>query len=266
MEEKNVLRFLILFLTFLCCLVSQAAEQSNKAVTPKYVEPTSQDLEKGKALFSDSIKRAEALSKSSLFLDDIRKERENLRGVPIVLPPPSSINLDEMFMEKGSTKRWLSKVMEGHQNMSLAEKGTQSSRVPIVLVSQSMGDEALLDYIREAKKIGAVTALRGVVGDLKETVKKLRDLAKKGGGGIVIDPTLFRRFDVTQIPTLIMPTESLKPCKNEGCETPDHIKASGHVTIEYFLELVSRVGDEFERRQADQWLGLMRKNTKEPSS
>lgn len=255
-------KMLVLFLSF----NSEAAEKSNDNITPQYVEPTKEEIDRGKSLFSDSIKKADELSKSSLFLDDIRKERENLRGVPVVLPPPSSIDFDEMFMQKGSAKRWLSKVMEGHQNMSLAEQGDLSSRAPIILVSQSMGDAVLVDYIREAKKIGAVTALRGVVGDLKETIQKLRELAKKGGGGIVIDPTLFRRFEVTQVPTLIMPTEPLKACKNEGCETPNHIKATGHVTIEYFLDLVSRVGDDSERSQADQWLNLMRRSEKEPNS
>jgi type-F conjugative transfer system pilin assembly protein TrbC len=265
MEEENVLRILTM-LVLLGHQALQAGEQSGVEVTPKYAEPTQEELVKGKRLFSESIKKAETLSKSSEFLADIQKERENLRSVPVVLPPPSNLNVNELFMERGSTKRWLEKAQEGYQNMSLVDQGGPSNRAPIVLVSLSMGEAALVEYVREAKKIGAVTALRGVVGDLKETVKMLRDLAKKAGGGIVIDPTLFRRFEITEVPTLVMPTESLKPCLKGECETPPHIKASGHVTIEYFLELVGRVGSEQEQAQANDWLQQMRRNQKDGNS
>ncbi len=141
-----------------------------------------------------------------------------------------------------------------------------SDKCPIVLVSFSMPDNQLKALITEAHKVGAVVAIRGLVNDdFKQTLIKLRQLTntntdslEQGNnsqiGGIIIDPTLFRRFSVSTVPTFILPLESLQPCTEQGCVVPEHVQATGSATLKYFLDLVARTGSKAEQQAAQVWL------------
>ena len=94
--------------------------------------------------------------------------------------------------------------------------------------------------------------------DFTKTFQAIRQLDAKRGSALV-DPTLFERFKVTQVPTFIVPLEPIKACEsNNQCDVPRHIKAAGDVSLDYVLELVQRSGSVEEKRVASNYLGMIR--------
>lgn len=123
---------------------------------------------------------------------------------------------------------------------------------PLVFVSFSMPESLIVDYLQEAQRMNAQVVLRGAEdGDLLATIQKIQKLiARHKTQGFFIDPTLFRRFKVTHVPTLVLPLEPLKPCQSEQCEAPKYAKASGNISIHAFLKTVARLGHDDEQRKA----------------
>lgn len=127
----------------------------------------------------------------------------------------------------------------------------QEAIAPIVLVSQSMPKSSLQALLKQANKYQAMVVVRGLPeGDLIEEINQLRKLAEGSGSGFAIDPTLFTRFQVDTVPTFILPMTPLEPCTELGCTTPRHVKATGDVSIGYFLELITRLGQADEKSLA----------------
>ena len=109
--------------------------------------------------------------------------------------------------------------------------------------------------MKRPTKLGAAVAIRGLIDDdFQKTLIKLKQLAGDKDSGVLIDPTLFRRFEVTAAPTFVMPLDPLQQCTNQGCPTPRHVKATGSSTLQYFLDLVARTGDVNEKAEAKAWL------------
>tara|TARA_B110000977_G_scaffold146445_1_gene185713 strand:+ start:610 stop:963 length:354 start_codon:yes stop_codon:yes gene_type:complete len=101
------------------------------------------------------------------------------------------------------------------------------------------------------KEYEALVVVRGLPnGEFLDEVHKLQRIAEGTGTGLAIDPTLFKRFNVTSVPAFVLPLTPLIPCTENGCSTPEHVKATGDVTIRYFLELIERVGTDAEKEIA----------------
>ncbi|MCE3237357.1 MAG: putative type-F conjugative transfer system pilin assembly protein TrbC [Gammaproteobacteria bacterium] len=75
----------------------------------------------------------------------------------------------------------------------------------IIFVSFSMPKESLREWIEAGEMIHAPLVLRGLVNNsFKETVKKVNELIQNNHGGIQIDPTLFKKFHITQVPAVVV--------------------------------------------------------------
>lgn len=150
--------------------------------------------------------------------------------------------------------------IEGHGRNLLSQEGEGARPEtirPVLLVSFSIPEASLDALLSDASDAGAVVAIRGLIEeDWGTTIKTLRRLADENGleGGVAIDPTLFRRFDITTVPAHILPLEPIEPCTNDGCPEVRHVKASGSVTTTYFLETVSRLGSPQEKQSAEELL------------
>src|ERR1700721_885673 len=71
----------------------------------------------------------------------------------------------------------------------------------LIFVSFSMPKESLKGWMDEAEKIHAPLVIRGLVNNsFKETVKKMTELANDNHGGVQLDPTLFKAFNIKQVP------------------------------------------------------------------
>jgi type-F conjugative transfer system pilin assembly protein TrbC len=121
-----------------------------------------------------------------------------------------------------------------------------------VLVSLSVPDASLKALAADVKRVGGRLLIRGLVGNsFPQTAQRLRAL----GIEVDIDPTVFRRTGVQQVPVFIVALPETVEGVGEGAV---YDKISGHVTLRYALEQLSQKGqvpgtkallDSLENRQ-----------------
>ncbi|MDA0115929.1 type-F conjugative transfer system pilin assembly protein TrbC [Vibrio sp. 2art] len=240
-----MLRVLIIVMGFMVTL--SHAEQ------PKYKEPDAELIQQQRDVMQNALKDADTIIKDGTLDKILSQERGKLNAMPQSLP---GLNVDmPEFLEKERDDRYLAKALAAGQSINEQEASPIEAKYPIVLVSLSMPESQIKALIQEAYEIRAAIAVRGLIDDdFEKTIFKLKELAGDKDGGILIDPTLFRRFEVTAVPTFVLPLEPLKLCNDEGCPTPKHVKATGSATFQYFLDLVARTGDVDAKAEANAWL------------
>ena len=116
----------------------------------------------------------------------------------------------------------------------------------LVFTSLSVPVASWRQWAREAAAVGAPLVLRGAAeGGLRATVKEVG--ARLGGAeaGVAIDPRLFRLFDVTRVPAVVVVPGGVPPCASRGCaddRAPLHDRITGNVGLAAALEAVALEG------------------------
>jgi type-F conjugative transfer system pilin assembly protein TrbC len=239
-----MLRLVMLFLIIVGAVNAKEAYQEPSV---KQIQEQNQNIQQSMA----SADKTLADGQVSAILD---VERQKMMSVK-----PDSRDLIKMpdFLEKERTDRFMAKaIAAGKQIENSDHQMSEDQRFPIVLISLSMPKEQIKALIEEADNVGAAVAIKGFINnDYILTVKQLREIAGEAkAGGVLIDPTLFTRFNVQSVPAFILPVEPIKPCDDSGCSTPKNIKAVGSASLRYFLELIERTGTTEEKLQATKWL------------
>lgn len=119
------------------------------------------------------------------------------------------------------------------QKLSLPEEG----RLPTVLVfaSFSMPETSLKQLSHDLKKVGGALVIRGLINNsFKDTSLYLQKL----GEGVLLDPTLFDKFNITAVPTFIIVEGDFK-----GEQTPKHDRLTGNVSLRFVLEQAIKEGE-----------------------
>lgn len=220
---------------------------------PKYKEPDRAAVEQEKSVIDDALKQAETAMQDGTLDKLLSQERGKLNSIPQNMQG-LNIQMPE-FLEKERDDRYLAKALAAGKSIDDVNASAMEAKYPIVLISLSMPEGQIKELIVEAYQIGAAIAVRGLIDDdFQKTLMKLKQLAGEKDGGVLIDPTLFRRFEATAVPTFVLPLEPLQQCTDKGCPTPRHVKATGSATFQYFLDLVARTGDDNEKTEAKAWL------------
>lgn len=116
-----------------------------------------------------------------------------------------------------------------------------------VMVSFSMPEASIARLGEQAARAGATLVLRGMISDsMQKTAQKTADFIKRYPGlQFQIDPTLYRRYAVTQVPTFVIVKDSEeKTCTKECDSTNYFVSVSGDVTLDYALDYLSRRSGE----------------------
>ena len=132
----------------------------------------------------------------------------------------------------------------------------ESGSIPLVFISFSMPEVLIEDYIKEARIYGGVLVLRGLIhNSLKQTVAKLKEIegsdGKKSNIAITIHPHLFKLYNITQVPTVVVSKNNLACIlKYDDCSTLyEYDKISGSITIGYALEEFEKNGSSLGLRK-----------------
>ncbi len=128
-------------------------------------------------------------------------------------------------------------------NLSTSRQG-QGPEI-IVFMSLSVPGASLREWSLEAARIGAPLVLRGVTkGGLRATVKRVgAHLAE--GAGAAIDPRLFRLFEVTTVPAVVVVPGGVPACKSRGCASdpsPPHDRIKGNIGLDAALSIIALEG------------------------
>ena len=114
-----------------------------------------------------------------------------------------------------------------------------------VFISSSLPTASLMQWLQEADALGATLVLRGFVNDsLPETEAWLNELLKQthGRGGVQINPPLFQRYGITQVPTVVVTQPPSECAPAQTCATPAFDKLSGNLHLRTALQQLSTHG------------------------
>lgn len=111
-----------------------------------------------------------------------------------------------------------------------------------VFVSLSMPMPGLLDLGKQAKAYGGVLVLRGLVdGSYRKTALKLKSFIEQTKTGMIIDPLLFRTYQVSVVPSVVLTSGSSLTDPSAVPRTFD--KVCGFISVKGALEQMEKAGD-----------------------
>jgi len=188
--------------------------------------PNLADLEK---------KQAEARARNERLLDEAARRMGIPRGEVMPMPVAPAGGTADLSPEK------LSESYEALRTGRLP--GEERSDDVMLFVSLSMPPEALRRLAMQAKLAGIPMVFRGLLyglgkGNTERSIRALRPVTEVGARA-VIHPVLFTRYEVLQVPTLVVSGGVKEGCDESECSLPP-VKVVGDATLDYLL---SRVAD-----------------------
>ena len=110
-----------------------------------------------------------------------------------------------------------------------------------IFVTLSMSEHNLKQLIIYARKYNATLVLRGLVDNsFVKTSKVIQKLGEESGG-MIIDPNLFKEFNIKTVPSYVLASNKACPPATTCVKTYD--KLTGNVTPKYALEIFGEKGD-----------------------
>tara|TARA_R110000868_G_scaffold189380_2_gene432309 strand:+ start:12777 stop:13388 length:612 start_codon:yes stop_codon:yes gene_type:complete len=97
-------------------------------------------------------------------------------------------------------------LQDTYQNNNQNSKQKYDTNL-LVFISFSMPDEAIKELLIDSQKYNASLVIQGLIDNSFDvTLKKITKLVKKSGniGGIQIDPVLFNKYGIKEVPTYIL--------------------------------------------------------------
>ncbi len=112
-----------------------------------------------------------------------------------------------------------------------------------MFASFGLSDSLLRQMLDYAKIYNGVIVLRGLKNNsFKQTAEHVQRLSKEGEeAAIIIDPTLFKQFEVERVPAYILAKQEKCPV-GLSCK-PSYDKITGNITPKYALEKVAEKGE-----------------------
>lgn len=119
------------------------------------------------------------------------------------------------------------------QSMQPGERPVDAA---LVFVSFSMPPDELKQRVQDAAALNIPVVIRGMVnGDMRATANAVARLVKESNtGGVQIDPTTFRKYNISAVPVLIV------ACGNQGDKVD---RLQGDLTLHQALKRVAEEGD-----------------------
>ncbi len=118
-----------------------------------------------------------------------------------------------------------------------------------MFASFSLSDTHLRQMMDYAKTYNGVIVFRGIENNsFKKTAEHIQSLAKEGEeASIIIDPTLFKEFQITQVPSYVLAKRGQCPV-GVSCKA-NYDKIIGNVTPKYALEEFAEQGELSQEAQ-----------------
>lgn len=136
----------------------------------------------------------------------------------------------------------LSRILLGLLTCMVTPVFAEETSHVLVFVSFSMPKESLKTWIHDANAIHAPVVIRGLVNhSFKDTIAAVNALTKEGVSGVQIDPTLFERFEIKQVPAVVV-VSSPKCVPNLSCRE-DYDVQYGDAGLHYALKQIARQDD-----------------------
>lgn len=132
---------------------------------------------------------------------------------------------------------------------SIDEESVRYESQILIFISSSMPEKTIENYMMSSARIDAALVLRGFINnslaDTREYLSKLitgiSNETTPVEPTILIDPTLYERFAVESVPSIVVTESQIKPCLNlQNCPVPVYHKVGGDVALSWALDYISR--------------------------
>ncbi|EAA4084345.1 type-F conjugative transfer system pilin assembly protein TrbC [Salmonella enterica subsp. salamae] len=154
-----------------------------------------------------------------------RQRFQSLQTPDYLKQPRPSAPQDQTFLD--------AQAQQFRQTMQAGERPVDAA---LVFVSFSMPPDELKQRVQDAAALNIPVVIRGMVnGDMRATANAVAGLVKESNtGGVQIDPTTFRKYNITAVPVLIV------ACGNQGDKVD---RLQGDLTLHQALKRVAEEGD-----------------------
>lgn len=107
----------------------------------------------------------------------------------------------------------------------------------LIFISMTMPKKSIMNLIKQGQKVGAVFVLMGLVdGSIKKTQREFYSLMQGNQVGAMINPQLFRTFNIKMVPTFVIYAHAKQNPLNTGCKVaPKFVSLSGDVNLHFAL-------------------------------
>lgn len=119
-------------------------------------------------------------------------------------------------------------------------KDPANAEIALFISFTSMESTTVNQYVAQATRYKIPIVLRGFIkNSYKETALYIRDMRVAYPElTILIDPPAYEKFNVTEVPTLVVSKSSTSPLKDGCAAAGDYSKVAGEVSIQSMLDYV----------------------------
>lgn len=180
-------------------------------------------------LFSAGLVQATEHTENRQFIQEqLKLDRQRFRELqtPEFLKQPRPVAPQEQSFLDAQAQQF-------RQSMQPGERPVEAA---LVFVSFSMPPDELKQRVQDAAALNIPVVIRGMVnGDMRATANAVAGLVKESNtGGVQIDPTTFRKYNITAVPVLIV------TCGNQGDQVD---RLQGDLMLHQALKRVAEEGD-----------------------
>lgn len=225
------MRLLITVATINCFLLGVGSlanefERAVEASDPTKIE-SQQALKDADSVENEALNPEDALSQSSTVPSGTFPE------LPEALTRPETLHAIQEVMAQ---------TADAQPSLPNPPSGRQVPAV-YVFISFSMPEASIKAWLEQARLADAAVVLRGLVNNsLTDTMKAVSDLYgadQQRAEAALIDPTLYARFGIDQVPAVVVTATAADPCMKIDCPTPEFLSVFGDVPLRYALDKLS---------------------------
>lgn len=241
----------ILLVSISCIAIAQDI-YINKQQLQETQEQIKNDVKKALNIESEI---SDQIAKIKISKDDIdvankhiqkaRSQLKNYEPLNIKLPTgetyhvfsESLINDNQKLLSQYKNPLDINKTITDYNLLVKNAKVQVAGNQLLIFVSSKMPKKTLVNLMNQASSLGAVFVIRGLMNNsYTKTYKYFFSLRGNNNISIVINPPLFKAFDVNVVPTFAL-YKSDQNLMTQACKTtPIFTKVSGEVTVKYALE------------------------------
>ena len=159
----------------------------------------------------------------------------------------ANLELDQSYLKdakdiKENSYKNLKKEFVGKEKIEEAKDIDKFDKY--IFVSSSIPKKNLISLAIAAKKHNAYLVMRGLIeNSYPKTTAYLQEIIEKSNNGFVIDPELFKLYQIKQVPAFVV-SNKIEHCPSlEDCKAPKYDKLVGNVSVHYALEQIVKNGE-----------------------
>lgn len=162
-------------------------------------------------------------------------------GQKYYLYSESLVQQNNDYLAKNKTPVDVNKAIADYNAITKNAKLQLGDSKMLIFISSSLPKKTITNLMTQASSLGAVFVVRGLInGSYVNTHKYFYGLKGDNTVGIMINPSLFQAFNVTQVPTFALYKSSQNLMQTACNVAPEYVKVSGDVTLRYALERLSQ--------------------------